>query len=291
MKQTKKTHFGWQLLSIFPMAGILTAGLGFSVPAYAGPIILNPALPSQPVGHIAPQGHPDLQVRVWVDNVHQNANHTYNFTIRGQLKNVGTADYVSRRNQQVLFLHEARKAHHISDWHFSRLNRGQVKNVHVPVINHPGGEFVPAYELALSFDPDIYMDRNPANDDRNRRNNQATLSSRTLSGAFARASGGGGVRGVHVRPVGVHPGIIRTAPRLAPLKKRVHHKPVKAKIVGNKLFLMDKNGSKRLAPNDLYHVGKGGLIEMRGGVIIRNTVNPFGMKELKEKGAVVTPNC
>jgi len=270
MKQMKKTNRGWTFLSILPLAGFMAITMGWAAPSFAGP---------------------DLQVRVWVDanSVHKNANNTYNFTIRGQLKNVGNADYVSRNNQQVLFLHEARKAHHITDWHFSRLNRGKVMNVHVPVRNHPGGEFVPAYELALSFDPDIFMDKNPANDDRNRRNNQATVSSRTLSSAFARTSSG--VRDVHVRPAIQRPGVIKTPSLHAPVKQRIHHKSVKAKIVGNKLFLMGKNGSKRLAPNDLYHVGNRGLIEVRDGVIIQNTVNPFGMKELKERGAVVNPNC
>ncbi len=216
MKHTKRINRGWTLLSALPLAGLLAADLGFAGIAHAGPVILNPALPTQPVGHIAPQGRPDLQVRVWVDanSVHQNANHTYNFTIRGQVKNIGTSNYISRSNQQVLFLHQVGRSHHITNWHFSRLNRGQVKNVHVPVINQPGGEFVPSYELALSFDPDIYMDRNLANDDHNRRNNQATVSSRALSAAFARASSG--VRGVRVRPLIQRPGIIRTAPRLAP---------------------------------------------------------------------------
>jgi len=180
----KQTNRGWKFLSILPVAGLLAAGLGWAAPAIAGP---------------------DLQVRVWVDanSVRQNANRTYNFTIRGELKNVGNADYVSRRNQQVLFLHQVGRSNHITNWNFSRLNRGQVKNVHVPVINQPGGEFVPSYELALSFDPDIYLDKNPANDDRNRRNNQATVSSRTISRAFARARGP-----ITVRPVGVRPSVL-----------------------------------------------------------------------------------
>jgi len=205
MKQMKKIHFGWKLVSILPMAGVLVAALGLAAPAFAGPNKINPTK-LKFKGHITPQRRPDLRVRVWVDkrSVHQNADHTYNFTLRGELKNVGKADYKSRRNQQVLFLHEVGKSHHITDWHFSRLNHGQVKNVHVPIKNHPGGEFVPAYELALSFDPDIYMDKNPANDDRNRRNNQATVSSKTISTAFARASSG--VRGVHIAPVGVRLG-------------------------------------------------------------------------------------
>jgi len=203
MKQMKKSIMGWKLLSILPLAGLLAVGMGLAGTAHAGPIVINPTLrPTQPAGRILA---PDLQVRVWVDarSVRRNTNGTYNFTIRGQVKNIGAGNYVSRNNQQVLFLHEVGKSHHITNWHFSRLNRGQVMRVHVPVINHPGGEFVPAYELALSFDPDIYIDSNPANDDHNHRNNQATVSSRAISSAFARATTGP----ITVRPVGVRPGV------------------------------------------------------------------------------------
>ncbi len=268
MKQMKKTNRGWTFLSILPLAGFMAITMGWAAPAFAGP---------------------DLQVRVWVDanSVHKNANNTYNFTIRGQLKNVGNADYVSRNNQQVLFLHEARKAHHITDWHFSRLNRGKVMNVHVPVRNQPGGEFVPAYELALSFDLDIFMDKNPANDDRNRRNNQATVSSRTLSDAFARASSG--VRGIHVRPVVQRPGIIRTAPRLAPRPaKRLHTRVTVKKLVGNRLYEIRKNGKRGYAPDGVYDIGKG-MLKVRGGRVIMNTVSPVKLKELKERGIAVAP--
>lgn len=223
MKQIKKSNMGWTLPSL-ALAGLLMVGMGLAGTAHAGPIVIAPpALPTQPVGHIAPQGGPDLQVRVWVDarSVHRNANNTYNFTIRGQVKNIGSGNYVSRNNQQVLFLHEVGKSRHIATWHFSRLNRGQVKNVHVPVINQPGGEFVPAYELILSFDPDIYTDRNTANDDRNRRNNQATVSSRTISRAFARARGP-----ITARPVGVRPGVLGPNTRPKPRGKKPDLIPV-----------------------------------------------------------------
>ena len=252
MKQIKTMNQGWKLLSIIPLVGLLMAGMGLTGIAHAGPIIIKPALQTQPMRHIAPQGRPDLQVRVWVDtqSVHQNANHSYNFTIRGQLKNVGSVNYVSRNNQQVLFLHEVGKSHHITDWHFSRLNRGQVMNVHVPVRNQPGGEFVPAYELALSFAPDIYTDRNSANDDRNRRNNQAIVSSRTISAAFARASGG--VRSV--RPVGVRPGTVRPNVRPSRLPLRGKKPDLIAVVVNaNQGAIQVKNiGSAASGPSHLF---------------------------------------
>jgi len=176
---------------------------------------------------------PDLQVRVRVDerSVHQNANGTYNFTIRGQLKNVGNADYVPQQKPRyVLFLHQVGRSHRIASWQVNRLNRGQVMKVHVPVINQPGGQSVPSYELVAV--PILLKQPRPGqhvnNLDRNPRNNQATLRSRTLSGAFARAAlvaageraraaRARASRGVRVRPgvitprpVGVRPGVIKT---------------------------------------------------------------------------------
>jgi len=266
MEEEMKMIKGWKLFTTLPLAGFIVMAMGFAGSAFAGP---------------------DLQVRVWVDarSVHQNANHTYNFTIKGQVKNVGNADYVSRNNQQVLFLHEAGKSHHITDWHFDRLNLGQVMNVHVPVQNHPAGEFVPAYELALSFDPDIYLDKNPANDDHNRRNNQATVSSRTLSAAFARVS-----RPITVRPVGVRPGVIRTAPPSIPkMRPAIGHKKVTfKKLIGNRLYEIKKNGTRGYAPDGVYDIGKG-MLKVRGGRVIMNTVSPAKLKELKERGMAVAP--
>ncbi len=228
MKQIKKTNQKWKLSFMLPLAGLMAITMGVATPALAAP---------------------DLQVRVWVDanSVHKNANNTYNFTIRGQLKNIGNSNYVSRNNQQVLFLHQVGRSNHITNWNFSRLNRGKVMNVHVPVINQPGGEFVPSYELALSFDPDIYLDKNPANDDHNRRNNQATLSNRTLSAAFARASRGVGVRPgiITPRPVGVRPGIINgKKPDLVPVVVNANQGVIRVRNIGaaivgsSKLFVI-----------------------------------------------------
>ncbi len=286
MKQIKKLKQGWKLLSIVPLAGLLTAGMGLMGVAHAGPMTINPALKSQHIGRIAPQGRPDLQVRVWVDarSVRQNANHTYNFTIRGQVKNIGSGNFVSHNNQQVLFLHEVGKSHHITEWHFTRLNRGQVKSVHVPVINQPGGEFVPAYELALTFAPDIYTDGYPANDDRNRRNNQATLSSRTLSGAFARAARG------YVRPGVIHPNVIKPKPRFAPRHSSAtfHKRVTLKKLIGNRLYEIRKNGTRAPAPDGTYDIGKG-MLKVRGGRVYFNTVAPVKLKELKERGMAIAP--
>ncbi len=177
--------------AVLPLLGLMSLGLGFAGTGDAAPFFPKPAFPVTGGQHPTMGGCRDLQVRVWVDphSVRQNRDHTYNFVIQGQVKNIGGADYVSRRNQQSLYLHTLGSPRRITEWHFSRMNRGQVMNVHVPVRHATGGEFTPSYELALDFDPDILIDGNPANDDCNIRNNQATLSNTTLNHAFARASG------------------------------------------------------------------------------------------------------
>ncbi len=130
---------------------------------------------------------PDLRVGINVTNVHKNSNGTFNYKINASVINVGTAHYVSRRNQQTLNLYQG-NSRLVKIWGFSRVNRGQTLKFSKSFSNQPGGEFVPSYKAMLSFDPDIYIDGNRANDDSNRNNNKATLSSSTLSSAFSRAS-------------------------------------------------------------------------------------------------------
>lgn len=130
---------------------------------------------------------PDLQVGIKVTDVRKNSNGSFNYKIRASVKNVGTAHYVSNRNQQTLNLYQG-NSNLVKSWGFSRVNRGKTLNFSKAYSNQPGGEFVPSYKAKLVFDPDIYNDNNRANDDRNRNNNKAALSSNTLSSAFNRAS-------------------------------------------------------------------------------------------------------
>ncbi len=59
---------------------------------------------------------PDLSVKVWVDqqSIQHNTNGSWNFTIKGSVKNIGTSNYISKSSQQLLFLHEKGKANSIA---------------------------------------------------------------------------------------------------------------------------------------------------------------------------------
>jgi len=163
MKKTMKIISGRNFLIIAALTSLLVPGIS-----------------------VAASG-PDLRVGIRVDHVSRNTNGTYNFTIHSSVKNIGTTKYISRPNQQSLYLYEGR-SRLVKRWGFSRVNRGQTLNFSQSFRNRPGGEFVPSYKAQLVFDPDIYMDGNRANDDKNRRNNQATLRSNTLSSAFNRVT-------------------------------------------------------------------------------------------------------
>jgi len=190
MKQIKKIKRGWKLLSILPLGGLLAVSIGFAGTAYAGPgIQINPKV-FQPHVNIPVTRQtvrikypPDLQVRMWLDqgsirksNPRCAQGCSYDFTIRGSVKNVGRGAFIPKSpNAQALNLYGpsptgASRSQQIQSWPFGRLNPGQAKNVSVHVQRQPGPsiEFAADYKMNIVFGPD-----SPG--DRNRRNNQATL--------------------------------------------------------------------------------------------------------------------
>lgn len=85
------------------------------------------------------------------------------------VRNVGSADYVTGRNQQTLMV---RTPGGVRTFAFGNLRAGDVRTwseVYSPF------EFPFTYKGALSFDPDIFIDGNTRNDDCNRANNRAQL--------------------------------------------------------------------------------------------------------------------
>lgn len=46
------------------------------------------------------------------------------------------------------------------------------------------GEFPPTYKLVISYDPDIFIDGNPKNDDCTQRNNQLVRSGQAINELF-----------------------------------------------------------------------------------------------------------
>lgn len=83
--------------------------------------------------------------------------------------NGSSADYVSGAGQQALVISRNGRSQHVP---FSTVRRGKqvVWRETLSAIQHPV-----TYSAAISFDPDIFVDGNPHNDDCRRSNNRAVL--------------------------------------------------------------------------------------------------------------------
>jgi len=200
MKQIKGTNQRWTMKSILSLAGMLAVAMSFAIPAQAGPAQFNRfqqqiqphvniPVTRQPVRI---QWPPDLQVRVWLDTSSIRKSNprcaqgcSWDYTIRGSVKNVGRGAFVPlSNNAQTLNLYgpvltSTSRPRLIQSWAFGRLNPGQSKNVSVHLRMQPGPsiEFVTDYKMNIVFGPD-----SPG--DRNRRNNQATLRRSTVVSAI-----------------------------------------------------------------------------------------------------------
>ncbi|MEZ5715113.1 MAG: hypothetical protein R3D85_08050 [Paracoccaceae bacterium] len=84
------------------------------------------------------------------------------------VRNVSTANYVSGANQQAIVISTYGGA--VGTGRFTNLAAGQSRSwsVDVPL----AFEFPNTYQVYYSYDPDLYIDGNTANDDCNRANNQ-----------------------------------------------------------------------------------------------------------------------
>ncbi|MCC5999960.1 MAG: hypothetical protein JJU19_03745 [Pararhodobacter sp.] len=86
------------------------------------------------------------------------------------VRNVGTADYISGPNQQLLHVNTGGRTPRT--YPFQNMRRGESRSWHE--VHHPF-EFPATYRVHIAFDPDIRIDGNPMNDDCNPNNNAATL--------------------------------------------------------------------------------------------------------------------
>lgn len=225
MKQIKRMNQQWAMKSI-----LLLAGLGFSMPAQAGPMQFQPHVNIPVTRHAAPvQWPPDLQVSVSLEQSSVRKSNprcaqgcAWNYTIRGSVKNVGRGAFVPlSNNAQTLNLYgpgvtNTSRSQLIQSWPFGRLNPGQEKRVSVHVQRQPGPsvEFVADYKMNIVFGPDSLGDPN-------RRNNQASLRRSTVVNAINHR--------VTIRPVGAPVStmpslpdltIVRVTPRLIPQAAR-----------------------------------------------------------------------
>ncbi len=107
--------------------------------------------------------------------------------IRITVHNRGAGDFVSNPNQQSVLVFTGNSTRNtILRQRFARLASGASFSL-TARLRAPGGEFTPSVTALLSYDPDIYIDGNPRNDDCNQGNNQRTLSAADINDAIAAA--------------------------------------------------------------------------------------------------------
>ena len=106
-------------------------------------------------------------------------------TITGTVKNIGS-NYASGSNQQLVNLYENSTL--VKSIPFQNLNAGesiQISYSRAWNSSSPAeGEFPPDYRLEIAYDPDILIDGNPNNDDKNSSNNSKTESGRAINELF-----------------------------------------------------------------------------------------------------------
>lgn len=87
------------------------------------------------------------------------------------VRNVSSTNYVSGSNQQAIAV--SSNGHAVAVGRFGNLNAGQTRSwsIDVPL----AFEFPNTYAVIYSYDPDIYIDGNTANDDCNRANNRSEV--------------------------------------------------------------------------------------------------------------------
>ncbi|MBF6627609.1 MAG: hypothetical protein PHS71_07785 [Proteiniphilum sp.] len=118
--------------------------------------------------------HIDLAAESLEFSLEQTEPFVGNVTITGIVKNIGDP-YHSSEGQQTLFLIEKPAAGDpvtLISKDFKDLDAGETLEITYQVQKwRSSQEFPPDYILRISFDPDLYIDGNPHNDDANQHNN------------------------------------------------------------------------------------------------------------------------
>lgn len=100
--------------------------------------------------------------------------------ITGVVRNNGTSDFESTPGKQSIAMFEGRRF--LADRSFQTLKAGQEARVDFELEFDPNHLDPPAiYELAIIYDPDIFQDGNPANNDCDRNNNRIQRSGSRIS--------------------------------------------------------------------------------------------------------------
>jgi len=116
-------------------------------------------------------------------------------TITGTITNIGDADFNSSEGQQSIFLYQKslgtpsnEPGELVSRKDFTALNAGATETVTFTrdwySASPAEGEFPPDYRIVISYDPDIFIDGNDANNDEDLSNNEVTESGSGINDLF-----------------------------------------------------------------------------------------------------------
>ena len=89
------------------------------------------------------------------------------------IKNIGTRNFTSSPRQQGVLVYKDGRT--IQNFTFTNLAVGQTLKFTFRPGRIYGGEFPSKFEFMITYDPDIFIDSNPNNDDANMNNNQRSL--------------------------------------------------------------------------------------------------------------------
>lgn len=123
-------------------------------------------------------------VELQVGILSRNPGHRFSGRIQAKavLKNVGSADYVTRPNQQTVQIYHGRRL--LTNAPFGNLRAGQVKIITAQLPWNAAGEFQQGLKALIAYDPDIRLDGNPRNDDCNMGDNQKTVAPARINRLF-----------------------------------------------------------------------------------------------------------
>lgn len=106
--------------------------------------------------------------------------------ITGTIKNIGKAAYETRPNQQSVHLYEGSTL--VKQQAFGNLSPGQTVTIRYQrnwnSSSPAEGEFPPTYKLLIVYDPDIFIDGNPKNEDCVSANNTKERSGSDINALF-----------------------------------------------------------------------------------------------------------
>ena len=135
----------------------------------------------------------DLQATAINFSIEKETDFAGTATITGIVTNIGSENFVSSTNQQRILLYERPSGSSgtgtlIGEVNFTTLNAGEQLTVSYTRnwdSSSPGeGEFPPNYVLQITYDPDITVDGNENNDDKNSANNSLTENGKAINDLF-----------------------------------------------------------------------------------------------------------